>query len=288
MKGDWQLAYQIHYVIFGFAFLLLTAWCLRRMTRRPAVCKSFICYAINGALVVLNLSQAVIFLLCLLQYVNQEIGPRPLAFENFLFKLAFPCLLVVYARVLYPHVIHLGGRAGIVFKLLLLQCLLFLISDVAELKLRYVSRALFYINTVSCLASFIYGIYTLLADWWRRRVHKDHGFETINNDTKRPMLITEISGEVDEEADFPQSGKTIEKIPNKERIFLFAISCVGVAFVATRMYIIMTGNLAASGEGIPMESWHSWTYVNLFRAVQLGNAAITSELIQRATFKLNF
>ena len=279
MTVDWQLTYEIHYTIFGVAFALLTAWCLSVLIHARnslSTTKYRLCYSMNGALVIFNINQALMLLLH--RYLSDEVAAALLAFDKFLFKLGFPCLIAGYVCIPYPCFDYLNDRTRFVFNLLVLQCCLFIISDIVETGLSYgeqFERLVLFINIIISVVSLIYAIFCSIR-------HDDYCESTKKMDNL-PGLAIDIK-----EDENPTLSSAKNKIHGTTRqpVLALGISCISVACVVIRSCIFTNGNLKSwNNADIDMENWYSWIYANVFRGVELGNVAAMSYLVHHITLK---
>ena len=279
MMENLNLAKEIHYGIFGLAFCLLIVRCLYLLIHARnslSINKSRLCYAINGALVVFNSNQALMLLLH--RYLSDELSASHLAFEKFLFKLGFPCLVAAYLPISYPCLDYLNDRTRFVFDLLLLQCCLFIISDIVGAKLSYLEpfeRLVLYMNIIISVVSLIYAISFSMR-------YKDCFGSTkqMDNLNLRGIDIKENGNQEQSNVLATMSATT------RPPVVVLGISCISIACVVIRSCIFFGGNLKSWDND--MESWYSWMYASVFRGVELGNVAIMSHLIHRISLRQCF
>ena len=281
MKEKWHLAYEVHRVFFGTSFLLLTGSCLRVMIRatntKTLFTKSRISYTINAVVVIFTLSRALALLLH--GYVNDEAIPAIFAFENFLFNIGFPCLIAAYTRMIYPCLEYLKDRARCLFNMVFVQCYIFIIAGIAEATDPYGQHVSSYVNFILSSSSMLCSLCAFIAYAKTFRSNSSNDIEKSNGLTVE--IINTTSSETTAN-DMNERKATI-----KENTVTVSIACIWVVCVVIRS-CIMTGNLKDLGNDIDVESWYSWMYANVLRVIELGNAAIMSNLVQRVTLKRKF
>jgi hypothetical protein len=101
----------------------------------------------------------------------------------------------------------------------------------------------------------------------------------LNNLTVPPIDIMEDGNPTQTNAKVRMSATT------RQPKLVLGISCISVACVVIRSCNFFGGNLKSWNNDMDMESWQSWMYANVFRAVELGNVAIMSHLVHRITLK---
>ena len=260
------------------AFALLTAWCLSVLIHARnslPTTKYRLSYAINGALVIFNINQALMLLLH--RYLSDEVAAALLTFEKFLFKLGFPCLIAGYIRISYPCLDYRNGRTRFVFNLLVLQSCLFIISDIVETRLSYVEpfeRFVLFINIIISVVSLIYAIFCSMR-------HNDYCESTKKLDNLSTLAIDM------KEDENPTRSSAEKKMHStiRQPMLALGISSISVGCVVIRSCIFINGNLKSWNNDIDMESWYSWMYANIFRGVELGNVVAMSYLVHRITLK---
>ena len=276
MKGKWHLAYEVHRVFFGTAFLLLTGSCLRAMIRatntKTLFTKSRISYAINAVLVFFTLSRALALLLH--GYVNDEAIPTVFALEEFLVNIGFPCLIAAYTRMIYPCLEYLKHRVRRVFNILIVQCYIFILAGIAGTT--YDQHVSLYVKLILPSCSILCALCAFIA-------YAKTFYSNCSNDIEKsndlPVEIINTTSCETAANDMNKRKGTIE-----ENIVTVSISCIWIICFVIWGYIV-SGNLKQWESDIDVESWYSWAYANVLRMIELGNAAIMSNLVQRVTLK---
>ena len=281
MDKGWQLTYEVHYVSFGMAFLLLAGLCLRASIRARYTsffAKSRVHYAVNTVFVIFSTSRALILLLH--RYVNEEAIQSSLV-ERFLFNIGFPCLITVYTRTCYHCQEWLKDHARLVFCLVVSQFYLFIAADILKTMVPYDERVILNIDHVLIFCSFLCGLCAIIV--YARIFYSD--CSDISNDMKKSNVLW-LSVDIIEGQDGGTEANDMNKTRNSntESIVTFAILCTGISCVVIKL-CIMAGILKVWDGDMDMESWDSLMYANILRMIELGNAAMMSYFIHCTTLK---
>ncbi len=279
MKEEWQLAYELHGIFFGIAFLLLTVSYIRAMIcasdTTPLFSEFHVHSAINAVLVMFTSSRA--FVLLLHAYIKDEAVTSVLDFDKFLFNISFPCLIAAYTGIIYPCLKYLKDRAQSVFDIVLLQCYLFMIAEISEITIPFGQHISLYISFILMFLSFLCGVCALIS--YTKTIYTN-SFDISNDGRKSAGISVEISEETKCETDAYHMN-TWKGIDN---IVTVSLSCIWIACVMIRM-CIRSGILKTWGNDIGMDTWYSWLYASVLYLIELGSAAIMSHLVQRITLK---
>ncbi|CAB3986431.1 Hypothetical predicted protein [Paramuricea clavata] len=279
MKEKWHLAYEVHRVFFGTAFLLLTCSCLRAMIRAtnttPLFTKSRISYAINAVLVFFTLSRALALLLH--GYVNDEAILTVFALDEFLLNIGFPCLIAAYTRMIYPWLAYLKHRVRRVFNILIVQCYIFILAGIAGTT--YDQHVSLYVKLILPSCSILCALCAFIT--YAKTFYSNSSNDIEKSNDLTVGIINTTSCETAANDMNERKGTT------EENIVTVSISCIWIICVVV-WGCIVSGNLKRWESDIYVESWYSWMYANVLRMIELGNAAIMSRLVQRVTLKQKF
>ncbi|CAB4009703.1 Hypothetical predicted protein [Paramuricea clavata] len=269
MDKGWQLTYEVHYVSFGMAFLLLAGLCLRasiRARNTSFFAKSRVHYAVNTVFVIFSTSRALILLLH--RYVNEEAIQSSLV-ERFLFNIGFPCLITAYTRTCYHCQEWLKDHARLVFCLVASQFYLFIAADILKTMVSYDERVILNIDHVLIFCSFLCGLCAIIVY-----------AKIFCSDSSVDIIEGQDGGT---EANVNDMNKTRSSNTVPIRV-TFAILCIGISCVVIKL-CIMAEILKVWHGDMDMESWDSLMYANILRMIELGNAAMMSYFIHCTTLR---
>jgi hypothetical protein len=273
MDEEWQLAYDVHYMIFGMAFLLLTGSSIYALIRGRNMPLSRINYAVNGVFVIFTASRALILLLH--RYINEETHRSPLAFERFLFNVGFPCLVTAFTRICYLGLEHGVNHAQLAFDLVVVQCYLFVIAESLETTLPCDQHVVQNIISLLAVGSLMCGLCAMIA---YGKISYDDTSDVCTQMEKSNVVSVDIV----ERPNCKTEGNDMEKTrsENRESTVTAVISCIGGSCAVMKLWVI-SGILKVWDGDMDMESWYSLMYANILRMIELGNSAMMLYLIHR-------
>ena len=264
---DWQLIYEVHYVSFGMAFLLMAGLCLRASIRGHNTLffsKSRVHHTVNGIFVIFSTSRALILLLH--RHVNTESTQS--SFERLLLDVGLPCLITAYTRIFYHCQDCIKDYERLVFCLVVLQYYLFIVADILQTMVSYDERESLNIDRVLIFCSFLCGLCAIVVS---AKIFYSDSSDISNDMKKSNVLDVDIIEGQDAETKVNVMNK--RRSSNTEPIVTFAITCIGISCVVIKL-CIMAGILKVWDGDMDMESWGSWIYANILRMIVLGNAAL--------------
>ncbi len=270
-KEEWQGAWELHYIGFGVLFLLLAVWSILALIRArhtPLLVTRRFCYAINCLLIVFGITRALALFLYPYELVDNA-GGTPVVLQRLLFGIGFPCLIAGFTLIHYAFL----EAAKVTFFKRRIQSLRFILGVisvhvvlvlVAEVVTSYVKDIS--VLVIICMLYFVVCALTVSASVFYSGFHVMHESKTHRRTLKRISVRT--------------TGKTSSKTygnresnTNKVARVTIVTAFLGVACAAIQIYAMAeVFKVRSKGPTIP-KPWPWWTYVTLFRLIELGLAA---------------
>lgn len=276
-KHVWQWAWELHWIGFGIAFLLLVIWsamALLRARKTPLLVTRRFCYAVNFLLIVFGTTRALALFLYPYEMVENASG-TPIVLERLLFGIGFPCLAAGFTLIHYAFL----EAAKVSFSSRKIQSLRFIIGVIvvhftlvviAEVVTSYVPNTSALV--ITCMLYFIICTLVVAASVFYS------GIKVMRQSKTHRQTLKRISVRASASNDATLTGGKV-KFSNKEsntrkvaRVTM-ATAGLGIACAVIQVYAMVgVFNVRARGPVVP-KPWPWWSYQTLFRLFELGLAA---------------
>lgn len=275
-KHEWEGAWELHWIGFGLAFLLLALWsvlALIRARKTPLLITRRFCYAINFLLILLGITRALALFLYPYEIVDNA-GGTPVVLERILFGIGFPCITAGFTLIHFAFLeaakVSLSSRR--------IQSLRFIIGVISvhfalviisEIVTSYVSDIS--VLVIICMLYFIVSAFAVSASVFIS------GYRLVTQAKTHRRTMRRISARASAGAGYnsttPPPYCNKESNTSKVMRVTLVTAFLGITCAALQIYA-MAGIFKVRASGIMElpDPWPWWSYQTAFRMIELGLA----------------